>query len=243
MIPKIVHHIAPQLRKEWHPVWDKCLPSWYKHFPEPEYKHILWNDGEQINRLVKQVVPHFYNRYKKMEHIMKIDFAKIVMVKLYGGIYADMDFYCRENFYDELVKPVVLCGSFHKLEDVQNGLMAGEADHPFYNAHIDDLIEHVSTKTRADFDTFTNYIKYTTGPNSLGLTRYRNMHLDDQIQILDPEFYNPLISTFYHEGKTEGVKCMHYLSGWWGKGDRLDKKIATKSYEDWRGVRIRDIGQ
>ena len=241
MIPKIIHHIAPAKRKDWHPVWDKCLPTWYEHYPRGEYEHILWNDGEQIDRLVKMDLPHFYERYKKMDHIMRIDFAKIVMVHHYGGMYVDMDFCCLENFHDDFNKPVVLSGSHHTSEDVQNGLIAGVAGHQFFERHIEDVIEHVYNKPRQEFDTFMNYVKYTTGPNSLGLTMWKNMHLKDDIQILDPDVYNPLIKTFYHEGKRAGVKCVHLLSGWWGNGDITRKAKARIDYENWRGVRIEDI--
>ena len=176
-----------------------------------------------------------------MDHIMRIDFAKIVMVHQYGGMYVDMDFFCRENFHADLVKPVVLSGSNHGSEDVQNGLMAGVREHPFYEAHIQDVIGHVLNKPRTEFDTFMNYVKYTTGPNSLGLTYFKNMGLKDDVQILDPNIYNPLISSFYHSGITDGVKCVHYLSGWWGKGDIVKKVVARKNYEKWRGVSIEDI--
>ena len=241
MIPKIIHHIAPKRRKDWHPVWEKCLPSWYRHYPEPEYKHILWNDGDMIDRLVQQDLPHFYKRYQKMEHIMRIDFAKIVMIHRYGGMYVDMDFFCRENFHDDLVKPVVLSGSYHQTEDVQNGLIACVEGHPWMRTHIEEVIGHVQNKTKQDFDSFMNYVKYTTGPNSLGLTYFRNMHMSEEVQILPAQFYNPLLNTFYHDGIREGVKCVHYLSGWWGKENITQKKTAREAYQSWRGVNIEDI--
>jgi len=174
---------------------------------------------------------------------MRIDFAKIVMIRRYGGMYVDMDFLCRENFHQDLNKPVVLSGSHHTSEDVQNGLIAGVADHEFFDRHIDDVIEHVNNKPRQEFDTFMNYVKYTTGPNSLGLTMWKNMHLKNDIQILDAAVYNPLIKSFYHEGNRAGVKCVHLLSGWWGKQDIVKKERARMNYEGWRGVRIEDIGK
>ena len=89
-----------------------------------------------------------------MPHIMRIDFAKIAILHHYGGMYVDMDFLCRENFHEDLVKPVVLSGSHHGTEDVQNDLIAAEENDPWIYQHMLEVMDHVKYKTPQDFDGF-----------------------------------------------------------------------------------------
>ena len=70
---------------------------------------MLWDDKDGINNLVKINFPELYDTYSGMKkHIMKIDFAKAVMTYVYGGMYVDMDFYCVQNFHEDLTKGVAL---------------------------------------------------------------------------------------------------------------------------------------
>ena len=53
-VPKIIHHISYKDRTRWPIVWRKCYHTWLRHFPSPEYQHIMWNDEEDLrNFMVK----------------------------------------------------------------------------------------------------------------------------------------------------------------------------------------------
>jgi hypothetical protein len=103
MIPQIIHQIAPKNKDSWHPFWERCQESWTKQFSNFEYK--LWNDKEDIDNFVKQYYPKYYNLYMSFPvHIMKIDFARMCILHHFGGIYADMDVFCYQNFYEDLTE-------------------------------------------------------------------------------------------------------------------------------------------
>lgn len=40
MISKIIHHIAPENKNRWHPLWQRCYDSWKEQFIDFEF--ILW---------------------------------------------------------------------------------------------------------------------------------------------------------------------------------------------------------
>ena len=250
MIPKIIHHIAPKDRKKWHPVWEKSYVTWLRHYPEPEHKHMLWDDKEAINNLVKLNFPEFYDTYSKMkEHIMKIDFAKAVMVYVYGGMYVDMDFYCIENFHNDLNNEVALSLSPYYSakyrEKIQNALFACTTKHPFMLAYIQDMIVNIKTKDSKLFDHPGAYVMYTTGPNALGLSYLRHQQYKDNIQLLPYEIYNPHLNECrkYIEGEstTYRPKCIHLLSGIWGKKSLREPGMAKGMYEDWRKIKLDNL--
>ena len=93
MIPRIIHHIAPVNTAAWHPFWAHCRQSWIDAFPN--HDHVLWNDSEDLDRIVRDHYPRYWNLYQSFPvHIMRIDFARLCILHRYGGIYADMDYYC-----------------------------------------------------------------------------------------------------------------------------------------------------
>jgi mannosyltransferase OCH1-like enzyme len=135
-IPKIIHHIAPKDTKKQHPIWKICYNSWLKQFPEPEYKHMMWNDGD-IDNLVKNNFPQHWNLYTSFPfHILKIDFSRLCILYRYGGIYADMDMYCYQNFYSDLNNNEVFLIQENKgkvIQDrVQNSLMCAVKNSSFF---------------------------------------------------------------------------------------------------------------
>jgi mannosyltransferase OCH1-like enzyme len=105
-IPKIIHHIAPLDKSNWHHFWFACYDSWKNKFPS-DYKFLLWNDQKDLDFLVKQHYPRYWNLYQAFPvHIMKIDFARMCILHKYGGIYADMDVFCYKNFENYLKKDI-----------------------------------------------------------------------------------------------------------------------------------------
>ena len=131
MIPKIIHHIAPQNKNIWHPLWQRCYDSWKIQFPD--FKFILWNDEKDIDSLVKNHFNQFWSTYSSFPvHIMRIDFARFCLLYKYGGIYADMDVFCYKNFYTELDSRVHIVEAPYGDIFLENCLMVSEKDHNFW---------------------------------------------------------------------------------------------------------------
>lgn len=131
MIPKIIHHIAPVNQNTWHPFWSRCRQSWLRHFPD--YTFMLWNDTDELDNLVKNHYPRFWNLYKNLPvHIMRIDFARLCILHKYGGVYADMDIFCYKNFENYMTEQIYfLENATNEYTDAkfENSLMASVPDH------------------------------------------------------------------------------------------------------------------
>jgi hypothetical protein len=130
MIPKIIHQTAPSDTSKWHPLWFRCQESWQKNFADFEYK--MWND-EQIDELVQESFPQYWEMYNSFPiHILKIDFIRLCLMYEYGGIYADMDYYCYSNFYDDLKDKVYLVENPFGNDPIENSLMCSVPKHEFW---------------------------------------------------------------------------------------------------------------
>jgi len=124
MIPKIIHQTGPSNISNWHPLWFPCAQSWKNQFPTFEYK--FWNDA-QIDELVRTEYPDYWEMYQNFPiHIMKIDFVRLCFMHKFGGIYADLDVFCYQNFYSELKESVYLLENPMGNDPIENSLMCSE---------------------------------------------------------------------------------------------------------------------
>lgn len=221
-IPKIIHHIAPKNKERWHPIWDQCYPSWKKQFPD--FEHKLWNDEEDIDKLVRTNYPEHWKLYSSFPaHIMKIDFARICILHKYGGIYADMDVFCYKNFYDELPQ------DFHIVQapygekwmngelQVENCLMCSTKNNDFVSRLINECETNYIIKVKKKFnkkrmgDNVQSYlIGMTAGPNYVSCAM--ETHNVDTRSILPGNVFN-------NHGLSYDKKFFtkHLLTGMWGK--------------------------
>jgi hypothetical protein len=130
MIPKIIHQTGPTDLTKWHPLWFKCQESWKKNFLDFEYR--FWND-EEIDELIEEHFPQYWKMYNEFPiHILKIDFVRLCFMYQYGGIYADLDYYCYSNFYDELKNEVYLVENPFGNDPIENSLMCSVPKHDFW---------------------------------------------------------------------------------------------------------------
>lgn len=127
----LIHQIAPKDSSVWHPFWSKCHDSWKQH-----YEVILWNDQEDIDNLIKDHYPAYWNLYQAFPfHVMKIDFVRYAILHKFGGIYADMDVFCYQQIPETyLTKPFVAIGNIteeYTSARYENSMMYSEKDNSF----------------------------------------------------------------------------------------------------------------
>lgn len=240
-IPKIIHQTAPTNKDKWNPVWDKCHQSWKDKFKEGEFEYVMWND-EDIDNLVKEKYPEYYDDYKSFPiHILQVDFVRNCILDQHGGIYADMDVYCYQNFYNELDSDTVLLEALAEDEIIQNALMCSSKDSDFFRLCMDKSIEKFKTtptlEERLESSSgipqniiFSNYIKELTGPFLLSEV-YENYENKDSIQILPQKEYNPHIPEYHSRLKTK-----HMLTGDWGKESKDTYTNSFISYKDFKKI-------
>jgi len=138
-IPKIIHQTAMADKTKWNPIWEKCQQSWKDKFPDFEYR--MWHD-EDLDEFMKTNYPDFYqNVYSKYDkNIKKIDAARYFILYEFGGMYADMDFECKKNFWDQIPQDKVsIAESATQGEQYQNALMITPKSNPFWLDVIEQL--------------------------------------------------------------------------------------------------------
>lgn len=138
-IPNIIHQLAPADTAFWHPFWEPCHKTWKTNFPD--FIHKMWNDQE-IDDLIRTRHRLLYEKYKALPHqIQRVNIATYVIIYEYGGIYADMDVECIENFYQVLQPGKANIGMGPgSSEAFENAVMASPAKHPFWHYVISDVI-------------------------------------------------------------------------------------------------------
>ena len=210
MIPKIIHQTAPKDKSRWHPIWETCQNSWKENFPEPEYSYKFWNDEDLLN-LIKNDFPEYlqlYNDFGK-DVILKVDFARYAILYKFGGIYADMDFMCKKNFYDQLSDNLVIVESSAVNEIVQNSLMASQShDERWLNVLENCKNYYYKFKNDNPNTKITGkYVIDITGPRLLS----RALDIET-IQMLPKQFYNPYSNQF----NSNNIYTKHFGTGKWG---------------------------
>lgn len=98
-IPKIIHHVWISKEDHYKDVdipkkYEKYLESWKIH--NADFNFMYWS-GEKILNLIQTHFPEFLLFYKNLKLISKCDFARFAITYIYGGLYSDMDYMCRNN--------------------------------------------------------------------------------------------------------------------------------------------------
>ena len=99
-IPKIIHRIWIDKNDIFNNAilperYNKYISVWKEY--NDDFTHKIWS-GKQILELIKQYFPQYVDFYIGLTpFIKKCDFARFVIVYVFGGFYADIDFYCKRN--------------------------------------------------------------------------------------------------------------------------------------------------
>ena len=217
MIPKIIHQTAPKNTDNWHPLWKECQPTWKEQFPEPEYTYRMWNDDD-IDLYVEENFPEYLEYYHNLPlHIMQIDFFRYALMYKEGGIYADMDLFCYQNFYDELDGTYLLQSMPHaEYEVVSNALMAAPPGNQFFKDCMDFCVQVFSPISfEINYGNFSqnleyigNYVLNQTGPSMISKIYYQY----NDIKTFDNAYYNRKPHDYVPE-----LKVRNMMTGFWGR--------------------------
>ncbi|MDC2827027.1 glycosyltransferase [Limosilactobacillus mucosae] len=95
MIPKIIHYIW--FGGDKNPIVLKAIKTWKKNAPDYEIKE--WNEkdfSEEKNEF-------FRNALKKQDYAFASDYARLLILKKYGGLYLDTDMFLLKNPTSKIV--------------------------------------------------------------------------------------------------------------------------------------------
>jgi len=97
--PKIIH--LSWKNKEIPEHWQESYDNWHKF--HPDWTVFLWTD-DMLRELVSTKFPERLSKYDSYpHHIMRVDFARYCFLKLYGGLYCDLDI-CPLMAFDGLLE-------------------------------------------------------------------------------------------------------------------------------------------
>lgn len=237
-IPKVIHFVwktkQPEKGKWPIQLWEDCFDMWHKYFPETEYQYIFWDD-DKAAKFVATDFPQHNDYYQKLERgIVRADFIRLCILSSHGGIYADLDYEPRANFYNLLVPGKVnVVASPYKVEKVQNSLMASPPGQEFWTRAM-------KLASDAHHSVSSTDVVASAGPVLLDQL---NASTSSDVHVLPCAQFQPGI----HEGdmdpsrgcpklKTEdigngNIKGIHWGTWLWLKGDgNEDTKRVYKSF-------------
>jgi mannosyltransferase OCH1-like enzyme len=198
----------------------------------PGFTHVLWTD-EDNDLLVSTWFPQYLPVYNWLPIVIqKTDFARLMYLYRYGGIYADMDYECYQALPPCLPQ---LCGfmavqsPFSLNENLQNSLMISSPGHPVILAAMDIINQTVldlkarkkypfNLKNKLIGPLVANFITLgLTGPQVLDKAVSRlaaqNKHIRSELNVaqLDASFFKgPVAAHLQHNTWVKDLpkKCM-----------------------------------
>jgi mannosyltransferase OCH1-like enzyme len=250
-IERYLHQIWIQGKDHIPEYFSLYRKKWKEFHPNTEI--ILW-DGEMIELMIKNDFPWLLESWNKINKlIVKVDFAKILILYKYGGWYCDMD---TEPLKDirNLFKDydLVLCKTY--IEEakivgkavkvpfvaeylINNAFMASIPQHPFWLQIMQELPYNVTIPMKNYI--YPCWVANIAGPEVI----CRNYHsfintypsLSSKIKIYDHTFFEPRLKFLFYYTKTrnkdsyyilQNTHSIHYYNKSWLKDDINNYAIA-----------------
>ena len=226
--------------KTIHQIWydfgnSKDVPDKYKEYQEswkkyhPDWEYILWNE-EMGDSLMKEHYNQYYESYKNIKYpVMKTDILRYCILEQHGGMYADIDYKCLNNFDTYLKEnnqyeihinetPNKMLEVFSNHKTTSNSLLIStKKNHQFWKTIIDECFKRIKTQ----YDVYyIYYVVKTTGPglinDMISEIKTKDDKLYQKINILPLSQFN-----FCNDckkctpSKTENLYAVHdYVSYW-----------------------------
>ena len=212
--------------------------SWIKH--HPKWKYILW-DEQMGTSLIKQHYNKYYDMYINVKYpIMKIDILRYCILHKYGGLYADIDYKCLNNFDSYIEynsnKNIFINNTPKSIYDyfgktVSNSLLISRYEKDiFWILVLDECKKRIETYKELYY---IWYVVATTGPILLNdvLSNVKN----NNIHILPHEQFNMCNDCKKcYPSKTNKLYAVHDYASYWNDKYWLNirKCITCLSYVD-----------
>jgi mannosyltransferase OCH1-like enzyme len=233
-IPHIVHFMwlskdTPYQDVEIPNKYEKYIKSWQDN--NQGFEYIYWS-GKKILDLISENLPQYVEYYKSIpEIISKCDFARFAIIYVYGGVYTDLDFFCRKN-----ISPLLTGESYFVLEPREhfendeyrmvNGIFAACPQNEFILGWLDTM----SKKSK--------FISVMQNNGPLGLYNYAKQ-TENNVLIGNTCNLLPIINNGFLAKQCEN-EYNNYASTIWvdgsGWGDK--EKIHTDAYKNDKYIQV-----
>lgn len=188
-VPKIIHQTYKSLEKiPEH--WKSSREAWIRFHPVSEgWEYKFWSD-EDLENLVRNDFPEYLEFFMAFpKAIQKVDFARVLILKKYGGFYSDLDFEPTQSLekflsateWNEKTQ-VLLCKSAN-FGCVTNAFMASVPEADFWDHVIQEIQHRISNQSL--FWIAGLRVIYTTGPGMLNYMYFKySTHPDHKDKLL-----------------------------------------------------------
>jgi mannosyltransferase OCH1-like enzyme len=137
----------------------------------PNANIMIWND-DSVRNVIKQHFPKYLTFYDTLEPVIcRCDWVRFIIVYLYGGLYADLDFYCCKAINGLITSDTLFYREAPEHEKdglhLYNGFFYSIPKHPMLKGWIDYIVKNV--KSPVD----KKDVVRTTGP--IGLYNFYRM--------------------------------------------------------------------
>jgi mannosyltransferase OCH1-like enzyme len=156
----------------------KYRDSWL--IKNPKWSYICWNYDNCLS-LMKYCFPEHLDMYKKYTYnVQRCDAVRYFILYRYGGLYADMDYYCNKPFDEAFAiykNDIYLVETPNKFENeihVSNSLMYSKPKHNFWKSLFIEL--EINKETPYYYYSKHLIVMTTTGPNILNKVYHKNKH-------------------------------------------------------------------
>ena len=153
-IPKIIHQTwkntnLPDNYKKWSNTWKTKNKDW---------KYMFWSDDDLRNLVVTDYpeLLEIYDGFNK--HIKRVDMARYLFLKKYGGLYVDMDFECLKPI-DKLLENHDCVIGWEDHRYLCNAFMASKKGHNLW----DDIINYIKSLSHKHSKCIMPYPGHCTG--------------------------------------------------------------------------------
>ncbi|MEO8362144.1 MAG: glycosyltransferase [Vicinamibacteria bacterium] len=182
-VPRLIHLIyglwSRTGRLPWH--CRSVLGAWRRH--HPGWTVVLWG-RQQGERLVKESFPELWPTYQQLARpAQRCDLLRYLILKRFGGVYADLDLHCRTSVEPWLPSGAALVtlverhltaaraaaiglpepirqGRAETLVRIANFFLAASPSHPLLTEIVEMVQSRAHLEVRRDYD-----VLFTTGPD------------------------------------------------------------------------------
>lgn len=227
MIPKKIHYCWFG-RGEKPKLAQKCIASWKKHCPD--YEIIEWNE-DNFDLDYNGFTRYCYDN-KKWAFLS--DFARLVVVAEYGGIYFDTDVELLKR-PDELLQYEAFYG-FENDKNIATGLGFGsEANHPAILS-MKARYEEIVPNADGSYPMIVCPALNTEALLPFGLVLDGTLQNIAGAQILPADWLNPYDDPTGRLNRTKNTVSVHWYSKSWMSKRKIIRSTLTKPLHRIFGV-------
>lgn len=188
--------------------YDKYINTFKKQ--NEDFNFIYWS-GKSILNLISTDFPEYLNFYTNLQPVIKkCDFARFIIIAKYGGVYTDLDFFCKQNLNSLLTGEnyFVFEPDEHFKKNntglLCNGFFAASSYNKFVLGWLKQMVNTYSKDVLTHTGPRGLYEYYTKTPHRVILGNTCDIlpitNIDGKFSKICSDYFNNYISTTWYDG-------------------------------------------